>query len=292
MSTYVVVPKRDIPDDILDGLINDNKIYDGPLANFYTFCKKTITQLIATNTIAKEELTNAVDAKNYKQLRSILIKLNDAEIDNLFSFSNTVVELEQQEEKIKSDIPNINLINSYGSTVTFSLDNLKLSHKDIKKSDFWEINFEKPSITVCTATQGGRIYVNKIICNNFSHPYASSDKLVRLAGAELTLGENFVYDAISYSINYLKMFREEKLSTPLENFIGKKCSITGVYTYGKGITCPRTKDHLLLSEAKIINGRHYSPKIVKECDKCKKESINWISTNKVITCGECNDSVS
>ena len=71
MSTYVVVPKRIIPDDILDGLINDNKIYDGPLGNFYTSCKKIISQLITTNTAIKDSLSKASESKDYKQLRSI-----------------------------------------------------------------------------------------------------------------------------------------------------------------------------------------------------------------------------
>lgn len=289
MSTYIVVPKREIPDDILDGLINSNKIYDGPLASFYGHIKKTITQLIAKNNKTKEELSAAVESKDFKQLRAILTPLLDSDIDNIFSFGNNVLELEDQENKLKTDLPNVNIVSSSISSITISLNKLRMAHKDLSKSDFWELNWDNPQLVIQVSTQGNKVFVSKIICSNFLHPYAGSDRVVRLVGAELLLGENFIYDAISYSLNYLKMFREDRLANAIETYIGKKCSVTGVYTYGKGVTCSKTKDHLLKDEARHIDGRYYTPKVVKKCSKCEKESVTWTSVNKVIVCGGCND---
>ena len=287
MTTFICVKKSPIPDDILDGLINDNKIYDGPLGNFYKACHAALFAIRESNLSLKAKLKSALDSANLDELRTILSNVPKSITDSLDELcaENNIEEYESELEKVSS-LTGVTILSSTPSYIKIKLEKLRIVYKDVTTSDFWELNPENIELTIYTSTVNDKISINKIQ-SSWNHPYADSDRYIRLS-TPIAVGKNVLYNTISYALNYLKVFRPENCKKDISTYVGKKCSASGVYTYGKGVNCAKTGVHLHEKEAVLINGRYYSPSIVKVCSKCNKESINWVSDNKVITCGECN----
>lgn len=287
MTTFVCVKKSPVPDDILDGLINDNKIYDGPLGNFYKACQASVTSIKNTNIALRDKLNTALSNKNLDELRAILSATPKSVTDSLDEICSDDIETYESELEKVATLDGVTVISSTPSTIKIHVKSLRIVYKDTTKSEFWELKPENVELTIYIATTNEKASISKIY-SSYAHPYADTDKFIRLT-SPISIGKSVLYNTISFAINYLKMFKPEFRKRDLSNYIGKKCAISGVYTYGTGINCAKTGEHVAREEAIYLNGIYYSPKIVKTCSKCAKQSVEWTSQNKVIVCGVCND---
>lgn len=287
MTTFVCVKKSPIPDDILDGLINDNKIYDGPLGNFYKACRASVTSIKNANIALRDKLNSALANKDLNELRAILSSVSPSVTDSLDEICSDDVESYESELEKVATLDGVTVISSTASTIKVHVKCLRVVYKDATKSEFWELKPENVELTIYVSTANEKMSISKIY-SSYTHPYADTDKFIRLV-SPIPIGKNMLYNTISFAVNYLKMFKPEFRKRDLSTYIGKKCAISGVYTYGNGINCVKTGEHIAREEAVQLNGLYYSPKIIKTCSKCAKQSAEWTSENKVIVCGVCND---
>lgn len=287
MTTFICVKKSPIPDDILDGLINDNKIYDGPLGNFYKACHAAVTSIKNVNISLRDRLNKALDDKNLTELRSILSNVPPSVTDNLDEICKDDIESYESELEKIATLEGVTVLSSTPNSIKVSIKQLRIVYKDSAKSEFWELKPENVELVIHVSTVDEKISISKIY-SSYAHPYSDTDKYIRLK-TPIAIGKSVGYNTISFAINYLKMFRPENNKRDLSTYIGKKCAISGTYTYGKGVNCAKTGEHISTEEAIKLNGIYYSPRIVKTCSKCNKQSVEWTSENKVIICGVCND---
>jgi hypothetical protein len=288
MSTYVCVPKSALSDDILEGLINP-ATPTSPISSLH----KTFVSKIDGINKQRQEISSKIsalyDGKNYIELRDLLNNTDSLSLTGLDSVYENVESEEAQIEYVKELYPNVNITASTYSNFTFEYnEELSLSYKDTKKSDFWEIKF-KPRINVSLFFNDKSIVINRVNIST-PHPYAGSDLYLKNIPKISISNKYYLEQMIAIITSRLITYNAANFVRPITDFIGQKCSITGLYTYKDGVKCHKTGVDMLRSAAKEINGRYYSPAIIKKCTKCEKESPSWISRNKEIICGECYDS--
>jgi hypothetical protein len=287
MSTYVCVPKSALSDDILEGLVNTIT----PATIISSLHKSFVSKIDGINKKKQDALSTISSlfaSDNYIELRDALNNSDAVFLSGLKSVYENVESEEAQVDYVKEHHPNVNILNSTFSSFTFEYtEDLSLSYKDTQKSDFWEIKF-KPRVTVSLLFTDKTITINRIGLN-IGHPYAGSDNFLKNVSKINISNKYYLDQVIKFITGHITTYKLANFIRPISDFIGQKCSITGLYTYKDGVKCHKTEVHMLRSAAKEINGRYYSPAIIKKCTKCEKESPSWISKNKEIICGECYD---
>lgn len=74
----------------------------------------------------------------------------------------------------------------------------------------------------------------------------------------------------------------------LEEWIGRPCKICGEsIPDGKEFICDKT--HIFMHEgcSVKIGYRYYSPLVVKKCEECDTDSVDWVLSNSKIICTKC-----
>ena len=287
MSTYVCVPKTALSDDILEGLINP-ATPKTVITSLHTSFAGKIERINKQKTESLEKISSLFADGDYLALRDILNNVDSIFLSGLNSIYENVEPEEAQIDYTKEHYPNVEIVGSTFSSFTFKYnDEISMSYRDTQKSDFWEIKF-KPQVNVSMFFTDKSITINRVSLS-VGHPYASLDNVVKNIPKVNLSNKYYLAQVITLITNYLTTYNVNNFVRPISDFIGQKCAITGLYTYGDGVKCAKTGTHILKSEAKQVNGRYYSPAIIKKCSKCGEESPSWISKNKEIICGECYD---
>lgn len=74
----------------------------------------------------------------------------------------------------------------------------------------------------------------------------------------------------------------------LEEWVGRPCKICGEsIPDGEELICDKT--HIFMHEdcSVKIGRRYYSPLVVKKCEKCNVDSVDWVLSNSKIICTKC-----
>ncbi len=223
--------------------------------------------LIKGEETAFNEYLNAV-----KKVESLL------EYHNYEAAYSWLSSLDEELEKIRQKYSSVRYVDSSEKYLTIVADT-ELSRKDVKNSEYWRLPFNNLRLIISRYSDN----VYQVQQKEVAHPYFKSGLLSVSIPGLVSL-----YSIIGTVMDYVSHYSDQRLKMPLDHFIGYKCAVSGVYTYGNSVQCSATNVSLHKDVAKVIEGRYYSPDVVRTCSKCNKEVHKWINTNKVITCGACS----
>lgn len=220
----------------------------------------------------KELIDEAFKTKKYSSL--CVLCSSPSSLDQLDNFKEEFAypSLEEELALIKTPVLFKYIgISSFSITLNFSME-----FKDTSKSEYWKLNFEKFEVIVTIRSDN-----SCLIRSTTAHPHIYGTTLLPFTFNKLS--------DVTKIMGYLSTYNPDNLQVPLQNFIGLKCSVTGLYTYGNHISCYKTGDIIHRDVAVQLNGHYYSPNVIKKCFTCSKDSPDWIRENGNFICGECND---
>lgn len=239
------------------------------------------------------KINESITSRDFINLRNILNKYEDTQLQIIKSVTGEKIDYLPIDEQVKlaqEKWPSLVIKQGLSEKVLTIIVDLNLINRDFAASDFWQLKFPATEISITFSGMS----ITKVSSPKTNHPYFQFGVATTpyLSDA-IPMSTTPIFKLIEEIVNRFSTYRGDWLRTTVSHLIGSKCDVCKAYTYSDEIVrCPKTDNIIHKSCGVEFEGYYYTPKYIKECCKCKKQSLNWIANpDKTFTCGDCLNDV-
>lgn len=284
--------KKEIPTETLSSFDIFKQFYE----TYTNALSISSAKYVASCKDIKEMLNNS--NKTFLQIRDYLsgfstAYLNDVEFYTKLSSDQPSVE--SVFETIITKYPSIEFV--IDESVNGAINGLlrisfkipiTMSYVSIEKNEAWKFSPEIQPISI--AFNSGCLA--KYVVTKLLHPYMPRNQEVistPLVTLKRKLDSLYIINIIDDLIKYLSTYNGDYVTTPIDNFIGKKCFICSIRDKDVVINCHESGTSMHKACGKHFGGAFYNPKFIKTCSMCEKESLFWVIKSGNVICEKCNN---